>query len=203
MPWTFGALVIGGLSLIGVPGTAGFISKWYLVLAALEQEAWIAVAVILIGSLLAVVYIGKIIETLYFKPVTPKNIDIKEAPMLLLVPTWILVFANIYFGLNTELTVGIAERAVQALGVLGEEFALTIAEPMPGVVIAFRIEALGMLFALVTGLLWIVTSIYAIGYMRSHQEKNQTRFYVAFAVSISCTLAIAFSENSVYAVPFL
>ena len=75
---------------------------------------------------------------------------------------------------------------------LGEEFALTIAEPMPGVVIALRIEALGMLFALVTGLLWIVTSIYAIGYMRSHHEKNQTRFYVAFAVSISCTLAIAF-----------
>lgn len=117
MPWTFGALVIGGLSLIGVPGTAGFISKWYLVLAALEQEAWIAVAVILIGSLLAVVYIGKIIETLYFKPVATKNIDVKEAPIALLVPTWILVFANIYFGLNTELTVGIAEQAVQVLGV--------------------------------------------------------------------------------------
>ena len=78
---------------------------------------------------------------------------------------------------------------------LGEEFALSIAEPMPGIVIAFRIEALGMLFALVTGLLWIVTSIYAIGYMRSHKEKNQTRFFAAFAVSISCTFAIAFSEN--------
>ena len=117
MPWTFGAFVIGGLSLIGVPGTAGFISKWYLVLAAIEQEAWIAVVVILVGSLLAVVYIGKIIETLYFRPVTTKNIAVKEAPIALLVPTWILVFANIYFGLNTELTVGIAEQAVQALGV--------------------------------------------------------------------------------------
>ena len=117
MPWTFGAFIIGGLSLIGVPGTAGFISKWYLVLAAIEQEAWIAVVVILVGSLLAVVYIGKIIETLYFRPVTTKNIAVKEAPIALLVPTWILVFANIYFGLNTELTVGIAEQAVQALGV--------------------------------------------------------------------------------------
>ena len=117
MPWTFGAIVIGGLSLIGVPGTAGFISKWYLVLAALEQEAWISVAVILTGSLLAVVYMGKVIEALYFKPVTEMNLGVKEAPMLLLTPTWVLVIANIYFGLNAEFTVGVAEQAAQVLGV--------------------------------------------------------------------------------------
>lgn len=117
MPWTFAAIVIAGLSMIGVPGTAGFISKWYLVSAALEQEAWISIAVILFGSLLAVIYIGKIIEALYFKPVTDTNKSVTEAPLLLLVPTWILVFANIYFGLNTDLSVGIAEQAVDALGV--------------------------------------------------------------------------------------
>ncbi|MEN8170547.1 MAG: proton-conducting transporter membrane subunit [Pseudomonadota bacterium] len=77
----------------------------------------------------------------------------------------------------------------------GEEFFLTVAEPLPGITIAFKIEALGMLFALVAGLLWVVTSIYAIGYMRSHNEKNQTRFFVAFAVAISCTMGIAFSDN--------
>ena len=77
----------------------------------------------------------------------------------------------------------------------GEEFALFVSEPLAGVTIAFRVEALGMLFALVAGLLWIVTSIYAIGYMRGHNEKNLTRFFAAFAVSISCTMAIAFSEN--------
>jgi len=77
----------------------------------------------------------------------------------------------------------------------GEEFALSVAEPFPGVTIAFRIEALGMLFALVAGLLWPVTSIYAIGYMRSHKEKNQTRFFAAFAVAISCAIGIAFSDN--------
>ena len=120
MPWTFGAIVIGGLSLIGVPGTAGFISKWYLVLAALEQEAWISAAVILIGSLLAVVYVGKLIEALYFKPAAETITAVKEAPILLLAPTWVLVIANIYFGLNTELTVGVAERAVQMLGVTAE-----------------------------------------------------------------------------------
>jgi len=120
MPWTFGAIVIAGLSLIGVPGTAGFISKWYLVLAALEQEAWISVAVILIGSLLAVIYIGKIIEALYFKPANEANKDVKEAPMLLLAPTWVLALANIYFGLNTELTVGVAESAAAVLGVVAK-----------------------------------------------------------------------------------
>ena len=77
----------------------------------------------------------------------------------------------------------------------GKDFALTVSEPLPGLSIAFKIEALGMLFALVVGLLWIVTSIYSIGYMRCHKEKNQTRFYAAFAIAISCTMAVAFSSN--------
>ncbi len=77
----------------------------------------------------------------------------------------------------------------------GEAFALTLIEPLPGIAIAFEIEALGMLFALVAGLLWVVTSIYAIGYMRSHNEPNQTRFFAAFAVSIAATMGIAFSAN--------
>lgn len=120
MPWTFGAIVIAGLSLIGVPGTAGFVSKWYLLIAAFEQEAWISIAVILFGSLLAVVYIGKIIEALYFKPVTDSNKSVQEAPLLLLLPTWTLVFANIYFGLETSLTVGVAQSAVEMLGVMNK-----------------------------------------------------------------------------------
>jgi len=116
MPWTFAAIIIGGLSLIGVPGTAGFISKWYLVLAAIEQQNWLVVAVILIGSLLAVIYVWKLVEALYFSPATETaSTAIKEAPLMLLVPTWILVLANIYFGFNTEITVGTAEQAVKLL----------------------------------------------------------------------------------------
>ena len=116
MPWTFAAIVIGGLSLIGVPGTAGFISKWYLVLAAIEQQNWLVVAVILIGSLLAVAYVWKLIEALYFKPANKNaHTGIKEAPLMLLIPTWVLVLANIYFGLDTALTVGTAEQAVKLL----------------------------------------------------------------------------------------
>jgi len=118
MPWTFAAIVIGGLSLIGVPGTAGFISKWYLVLAAIEQQHWLIVGVILMGSLLAVAYVWKIIEVLYFNATDEReqqNTAVKEAPLMMLIPMWVLVLANIYFGFNTELTVGTAEQAVKLL----------------------------------------------------------------------------------------
>ena len=120
MPWTFAAFVIGGLSLIGVPGTAGFISKWYLVLAALEQQSWIVVVVILTGSLLAVAYVWKLVEIMYFNSGSnasskTSSEDIKEAPLSLLLPLWLLVIANIYFGFDTSLTVGIAEPAAKML----------------------------------------------------------------------------------------
>lgn len=72
---------------------------------------------------------------------------------------------------------------------------LTLVEPFPGLSIALRLEPLGLIFTLVAGFLWPVTSLYAIGYMRSHHEKNQTRFYTAFAISIFATMAIALSAN--------
>jgi multicomponent Na+:H+ antiporter subunit D len=116
MPWTFAAVFIGGLSLIGMPGTAGFISKWYLVLAALEQRAWLVAAVILAGSLMAVVYMWKLVEAFFFTTPAPSARRVQEAPLPILVPTWLLVVANIYFGFNTTLTVGAAETAARILG---------------------------------------------------------------------------------------
>jgi multicomponent Na+:H+ antiporter subunit D len=68
-------------------------------------------------------------------------------------------------------------------------------ELLPGLAISFDIEPLGMLFALIASFLWLVTTIYAIGYMRSHHEKNQTRFYVCFAVAIGAVMGLAFSAN--------
>ena len=117
MPWTFAAFFIAGLSLIGVPGTAGFISKWYLVLAALEQQSWFIALVIILGSLLSVVYLWKVVEVLWFYPATESGLSVKEAPVSLLVPMWALIFANIYFGINTELTVNVADTAVKLLGI--------------------------------------------------------------------------------------
>lgn len=77
----------------------------------------------------------------------------------------------------------------------GQHPEISLAEPLPGLAIAFRLEPLGMLFALIASGLWIVNSVYSIGYMRGNNEKNQTRFYVCFALSISSALAIAFSAN--------
>jgi multicomponent Na+:H+ antiporter subunit D len=72
---------------------------------------------------------------------------------------------------------------------------LTLFEPFPNLSIALELEPLGLIFTLVAGFLWPVTSLYAIGYMRGHHEKNQTRFYFAFAISIFATMALALSAN--------
>lgn len=70
-----------------------------------------------------------------------------------------------------------------------------ILEVMPGLSLAFAVEPLGILFALVASFLWIVTSTYSIGYMRGHHEQNQTRFYVCFALTLSAVMGLAFSAN--------
>lgn len=78
---------------------------------------------------------------------------------------------------------------------LGLEPRLELFSVMPGVSLAFELEPLGMLYAAVASGLWIVTSVYAVGYMRGHDEKNQTRFFACFALSIFAALGIAFSAN--------
>ena len=115
MPLTMAAIVIGGLSLIGVPLTVGFVSKWYLVLAVIENGWWPVAVLILLGSLLAVVYVWRIVEMAYFKPALAGTETIKEAPLSFLIPTWILIIANIYFGIDTRLSVQVAQSASQSL----------------------------------------------------------------------------------------
>jgi len=77
----------------------------------------------------------------------------------------------------------------------GAQPQLSLVEMLPGIAISFRIEPLGMLFALVASTLWIVNSLYSIGYMRANREPRQTRFYVCFALALACTIGIAFSAN--------
>ncbi len=72
---------------------------------------------------------------------------------------------------------------------------LEVWEVLPGVSLAFEIEPLGMVFALLASGLWIVTTLYAIGYMRGHDEQNQTRFFVCFALAIAGALGVAFAAN--------
>ena len=73
--------------------------------------------------------------------------------------------------------------------------AVTWGNVVPGMDIAFAVEPLGVLFALVASFLWIITTIYAIGYMRGHKERKQTRFFMCFALAISTVMAICFSAN--------
>ena len=115
MPLTMAAIVIGGLSLIGVPLTVGFVSKWYLVLAVIEKGWWPVAVLILLGSLLAVVYVWRIVEVAYFKPALAGTETIREAPLSFLIPIWILVIANIYFGVDTRLSVQVTQSASQSL----------------------------------------------------------------------------------------
>jgi len=73
--------------------------------------------------------------------------------------------------------------------------ALSVAEVVPGIEIAFRVEPLGMLFAALASGLWIINSIYSIGYMRGNNEANQTRFYFFFAISLAAAMGVAFAAN--------
>ncbi len=66
---------------------------------------------------------------------------------------------------------------------------------LPGIEIGFRVDAFGLLFAIGASMLWIATSIYSIGYMRSNNENSQTRYYACFAVALSCTIGVAFAAN--------
>ncbi|MBK5103642.1 MAG: hypothetical protein JJE42_05295, partial [Burkholderiales bacterium] len=72
---------------------------------------------------------------------------------------------------------------------------VALVQMLPGIALAFRVEPLGMLFALVASGLWVVNSLYSIGYMRANHEEHQTRFYVCFALALACTMGIAFSAN--------
>ena len=81
-------------------------------------------------------------------------------------------------------------------GVLdGERPELILLEMLPGIAIGFRVEPLGMLFALVASALWIVNSVYSIGYMRCNGEPHQTRFYVCFALALVATMGVALASN--------
>lgn len=79
----------------------------------------------------------------------------------------------------------------------GSEYYFCLWEIVDGIELAFRTDAAGMIFACVASGLWIVTSIYSIGYMRGHHEKNQTGYFAAFAMCLSSAIGISFAANLV------
>ncbi len=107
-----------------------------------------------------------------------KNANVREA--------WTFASAFATFALALVLLPGVLD---------GTEYTLTIAPVIPAVPLALKVDSLGMLFAMVSTPLWIVTSLYSIGYMRGLHEPNQTRYFCCFALAISATVGVAFSAN--------
>jgi multicomponent Na+:H+ antiporter subunit D len=115
MPVTAFGLVIAGLSLIGIPGTAGFVSKWYLVVGALEQGQWWLVATILASSLVAAAYVWRVVEAAYLRPAAGDAWRGGEAPVGMLTAALAMVALCVYFGFDTTYSVGGAQEAAQLL----------------------------------------------------------------------------------------
>lgn len=137
MPFSMAAFTIAALSMIGVPLTVGFVSKWYIAIGALSAGMWYFVPVILLSSLLTAVYFWRIIESIYFKdvetePHTADNQEIgiaqpafsnphstirnrDDAPLGMLIPILILAGLCIFFGMAAFLPVSVAEKAASML----------------------------------------------------------------------------------------
>ena len=115
MPLTMAAFTVLGLGLIGVPLTAGFVSKWYLISGALDK-GWVPLAAMLIASsLMALIYVGKIIDVAYFKPCKAEHAEVREISPTILIPCWVFALMSIYFGIDTRLTAGVAGRVAESL----------------------------------------------------------------------------------------
>jgi multicomponent Na+:H+ antiporter subunit D len=111
MPLTTAGALIAGLGLIGTPGTAGFISKWYLAVGALDRGWWPLVFLLVASSLVSVVYVGRVVEIACFRPTAERNAAAKDPPLSMLLPLLVLAAATIYLGVDTRFSVGIAGQA--------------------------------------------------------------------------------------------
>lgn len=104
---------------------------------------------------------------------------------------------NLREGVSLVIGLLVFTLVVQIYGAVsaGDVPTINVIEMLPGLSITFTVDPLGMIFAGIASFLWIVTTIYSVGYMRSHQEENQTRFYACFAIAIGAALGVAFAGN--------
>jgi multicomponent Na+:H+ antiporter subunit D len=115
MPLTAFGLTIAGLSLVGVPGTAGFVSKWYLVLGALERGMWWVVVAVVAASIIALAYVWRVVEAAYLRPPGQRAPVRAEAPAGMLAAALAMAFLCVYFGFETSFSVGGARDAAHLL----------------------------------------------------------------------------------------
>ncbi len=118
MPVTAGALIVGGLALVGVPMTAGFISKWLLIRAAFEATLPISslflVLFIVSTTLLAVAYVGRLVWEMTLQE-PEGQVEVKPVPMSMMIPMLLVTFLTFYLGVNADGLVNLAEAAAQEL----------------------------------------------------------------------------------------
>jgi len=116
MPFSMAAFTIASLSMVGIPLTAGFVSKWYLVMGGLQAGRWYLVPVILISSLLTAVYFWRVLENIYFKKEeSPKTFVQGEAPLQMVLPTLLVSALCIVFGIFAFVPLSITELAGKTL----------------------------------------------------------------------------------------
>ena len=114
MPITATAFTVCGLSLAGLPLTAGFISKLYLVRAILAEDAYVITFLVLLSSALSLIYLWKIIEVMWMQPASAKAPNLSENPSIY-VPLWTVAMANIWFGVDASWLVNASRAAAAAL----------------------------------------------------------------------------------------
>lgn len=115
MPWTSLAWVLGGMGLVGVPLTAGFISKWLLLTASLEAGCWWVAVLMLLSSLLALIYVWRVVELLYFDPPSERASRAVEAPWSMRLVTYLVIGGVLVFGMWTGGSADLAHRAAVML----------------------------------------------------------------------------------------
>ncbi len=115
MPVTMAAFTIAGFGLVGTPGTAGFISKWYLAIGALDKGWWLLVVLIVGSSLIALVYIGRALEVVWLREPASEMDRASDPPLSMLLPLIVLAAATVYFGIDTQWSAGVAATAAKSL----------------------------------------------------------------------------------------
>jgi multicomponent Na+:H+ antiporter subunit D len=114
-PWTMLAFAAAALSLAGIPLTFGFLSKWRLIEAWWASEAWLALGVMAVTALLSFLYVGKMLEVIFFRPLPANATPIRDAPAGALVPLWLLTAATFWFGVQAGPVQAVTDAAASIL----------------------------------------------------------------------------------------
>ena len=111
MPWTMAAFTLASLSVVGIPLTSGFVSKWYLALGTVDHHSFTLLGVLLVSSLLSAAYLGPVVYQAYFGPESPTDDEVREIPWMV-APLAITAAASLLLGLFPGPVLELAGRAM-------------------------------------------------------------------------------------------